>query len=53
MFVDRQYTEINHIEIYCMLCGMRFFFHPPSHTLEGQWLLKREQLRAKNTMSHL
>jgi len=53
MFVDRQYTEINHLEVYCMKCGTRFFFHPPSHTLEGQWLLKKELLRAKNTMSHL
>ncbi len=53
MFVDRQYTELNHLEIYCISCGLRVFFHPPSHTSEGQWLLKRELLRAKNTMSHL
>ena len=53
MFVDRQYTEINNIEIYCILCGDRRFFHPPSNSQEGQWLLKKEQLRAKNTMSHL
>lgn len=53
MFVDRQYTEINNIELFCIVCGSRKFFHPPSQTLEGQWLLKRELLRAKNTMSHL
>lgn len=53
MFIDRQYTEINNIEVFCLTCGSRFFFHPPNQTLEGQWLLKRELLRAKNTMSHL
>ena len=53
MFIDRQYTEINHLEVYCMKCGFRVFFHPPGHTMEGQWLLKKEQSRAKNTMSHL
>ncbi len=53
VFIDRQYTEINHIELYCIVCGSRFFFHPPSQTLEGRWLLKKEQLRAKSTMSYL
>jgi predicted nucleic acid-binding Zn-ribbon protein len=53
MFIDRQYTTIDHIEIYCMKCGSRKFFHPPSETAEGSWLLKREKLRAKVTMSHL
>ncbi len=53
MFIDRQYTEINNLELYCILCGARKFFHPPSNSQEGQWLLKKEQLRAKNTMSHL
>jgi hypothetical protein len=53
MFIDRQYTEINNLELYCILCGERKFFHPPSNSQEGQWLLKKEQLRAKNTMSHL
>ena len=53
VFIDRQYTEINHLELYCIACGSRFFLHPPSQTAEGRWLLKREQLRAKNTMSCL
>ena len=46
-------TEINNLELYCILCGSRKFFHPPSNSQEGQWLLKKEQLRAKNTMSRL
>jgi hypothetical protein len=53
MFIDRQYTEINNLEIYCIKCGERKFFHPPNNSQEGRWLLKREQLRAKSTMSHL
>jgi DNA-directed RNA polymerase subunit RPC12/RpoP len=53
MFIDRQYTAVNHIEVFCIACGSRVFFHPPSHTLEGKWLLEKEQLRAKATMSYL
>ena len=53
MFIDRQYTEINNLELYCIICGLRRFFHPPNNSQEGRWLLKKEQLRAKNTMSHL
>ena len=53
MFIDRQYTEINNLEMYCMSCGARSYFHPPSNSQEGTWLLKKEQLRAKSTMSHL
>ena len=53
MFIDRQYTEINNLELYCITCGSRKFFHPPNNSQEGRWLLKKEQLRAKNTMSHL
>ena len=53
MFVDRQHTEISNLEIYCMSCGSRTFFHPPSNSQEGKWLLKKEQSRAKATMSSL
>lgn len=53
MFIDRQYTEVNNLELYCIICGSRKFFHPPSNSQEGKCLLKREQLRAKATMSSL
>jgi len=53
MFIDRQYSKIDHLEIYCIYCGSRRFFHPPTETAEGQWLLKKEVLRAKATMSPL
>jgi hypothetical protein len=53
MMVDRVYNSLSHIEIYCFTCGSRRFFHPPSETEEGRWLLKRELERAKNTISLL
>ena len=53
MFVDRQYTSAGHLETYCMYCGFRKFFHPPEDSKEGLWLLKKERLRAKATISNL
>ena len=53
MFIDRQYTTMSHIEIYCMTCGSRSFFHPPEESMEGKWLIKKEVLRVKTTMSSL
>jgi hypothetical protein len=53
VFVDRQYTSIQHIETYCIGCGLRKFFHPPKESEEGRWLLAKETLRAKNTITRL
>ena len=53
MFIDRQYSSVLHLETYCMSCGSRKFFNPPQNTMEGQWLLKKEQSRAKATISSL
>lgn len=53
MFIDRQYSTVGHIETYCLYCGYRKFFHPPEDSEEGLWLLKKEQLRAKDTISSL
>lgn len=53
MFVDRQYSAVGHIETYCLYCGSRKFFHPPEDSEEGRWLLKKEQLKAKATISSL
>jgi phage FluMu protein Com len=53
MLIDRVYSSVSHIEIYCLVCGSRKFFHPPSDSEEGRWLLKKEQERAKNTISPL
>ena len=53
MFIDRQYNSTMHIETFCLYCGNRKFFHPPQNTEEGLWLLKKEALRAKATISPL
>jgi len=53
MFIDRQYNSISHMETYCLYCGYRKFFHPPQESEEGRWLLKKETLRAKATISPL
>jgi hypothetical protein len=53
MLIDRQYSSIAHLEIYCITCGRRKFFHPPSNSKEGSWLLQKEILRAKTTIVSL
>lgn len=53
LFVDRQYTKVDHLETFCLTCGSRKFYHPPSDSIEGQWLLKKEALRAKVTITPL
>ncbi len=53
MFVDRQYSKSDHLETYCLYCGSRKFFHPPSESAEGKWLLEKEKSLAKSTMSPL
>jgi hypothetical protein len=53
MFVDRQYSTTEHIEIFCMLCGSRQFFHPPSESEQGRWILQKEKSRAKSTITTL
>jgi predicted nucleic acid-binding Zn-ribbon protein len=53
VFVDRQYTTAEHIETACITCGHRKFYHPPSATKEGQWILQKEKSRAKHTITNL
>ena len=53
MFLDRQYSTVGHLETYCISCGSRNFYNQPENSAEGSWLLKKEVLRAKATMSSL
>jgi DNA-directed RNA polymerase subunit RPC12/RpoP len=53
MFVDRQYNSKIHIEVFCLYCGSRKFFHPPQDSEEGKWILLKETLLAKNTITNL
>ena len=53
MFIDRIHTNIDHLETYCIKCGNRKFYHPPSESAEGKWLLQKERFRAKHTIANL
>lgn len=53
VFVDRQYTSTDHIETFCVMCGHREFYHPPTQSQEGKWLLQKEKSRAKSTITSL
>jgi hypothetical protein len=53
IFVDRQYSSLQHLETYCVVCGKRKFFHPPTESEEGKWLLEKELFRAKFTITKL
>lgn len=53
VFIDRTYSSEMHLETYCIMCGTRIFYSPPQNTSEGKWLLKKEVLRAKATISSL
>lgn len=53
MLIDRQYNNVDHLETFCISCGMRIFFHPPTESEEGRWLLAKELFRAKSTITKL
>ena len=53
LFIDRQYTSFTHIEVYCIRCGDRTFYHPPHESREGKWLLAKELFRTKYTITSL
>jgi len=53
VFVDRIHSNSDHIETYCITCGNRKFYHPPSDSVEGKWLLLKEKSRAKHTITNL
>jgi hypothetical protein len=53
MFVDRIHSNIDHLETYCVKCGNRKFYHPPSESAEGKWLLQKEKFRAKHIITNL
>lgn len=53
VFVDRQYSSVAHLETFCVMCGDRKFFHPPEQSVEGLWLLEKEKLLAKSTITTL
>jgi|APGre2960657373_1045057.scaffolds.fasta_scaffold00019_15 hypothetical protein len=53
VLVDRQFSTSEHLEVYCIICGKRKFYHPPDSSKEGSWLLSQEKTRAKTTIAPL
>ena len=53
ILIDRQYSTQEHIEVYCIICGKRKFYHPPDSSKEGLWFLSQEKMRAKITIAPL
>lgn len=54
MFVDRVYNSMNHIEIFCINCGTRKFYHNSfKDDKDALWILAMEIKRAKQTISKL
>jgi hypothetical protein len=48
MFIDRAFSAINHIEIFCICCGSREFFHNfNENDKKAQLLLKVEKKRCQ------
>jgi hypothetical protein len=50
MFVDRVHSAHNHIECFCINCGARKMYHPPSkYGKFAIWLDKTEKMLAKRS----
>jgi DNA-directed RNA polymerase subunit RPC12/RpoP len=48
VFVDRVESSVDHLEVYCVICGMRRMFHPPSRFGGSvQWLHEKEKTLLK------
>jgi hypothetical protein len=44
IFVDRSESSIDHLEVYCLMCGMRKIFHMPAKFGRSvQWLHQKEK----------
>ena len=48
MFVDRVHTAADHLEIFCVICGARKMYHPPSQFKEIWWLKDAEEKLLKS-----
>jgi RNase P subunit RPR2 len=46
IFVDRVHSAHDHLEIFCIICGYRKMFHPPSKFGKSiEWLQRAESQR--------
>jgi hypothetical protein len=44
VFVDRVFSERDHLETFCINCGKRDMYHPPSRFQDIKWLADREKV---------
>lgn len=52
MFIDRAFTEENHMETFCIRCGNRVFYHDFDKVNgESAWLWRMEKARMKASIS--
>lgn len=52
MFIDRSFSEHNHLETFCIRCGSRKFYHNfDKINGEAAWLWKMEQMRMAHSIS--
>jgi hypothetical protein len=47
VFVDRVFSSIDHLETFCINCGKREMYHPPSKFGQITWLAEKEAVLSK------
>jgi hypothetical protein len=47
VFVDRVFSQMLHVELFCILCGKRWMINKETNKF-GKWLKKQDQEYAKN-----
>ncbi len=52
MFIDRAFSEHNHMETFCIRCGHRKFYHDfDKSNGEAAWLWQMEKMRMTASIS--
>lgn len=47
VFVDRVFSQKQHMELYCIMCGKRWMINKETSAF-GRWLFQKENLFAKD-----
>lgn len=54
VFVDRVFTSVAHLELYCLLCGKREMYpNPESKGKRARWVMEKERARARRSATNL
>jgi hypothetical protein len=46
VFIDRVFSQYDHLELYCLMCAKRWVFHKQGSKF-ATWLLRKEAERAQ------